>query len=294
MKTISRRKQVLALLPALLAGALVTASRAQDAAGASVADAVRGGWIADIEGVRHIFVLKVRGTVVSGIYCAVDCSDPTRLAFIEQGKLRPDGASFRAANPSRGERATMLARVVGGELELTISNSGLRPALPRQLRLHRDPRKPAVVPVEELFRRRGVTSGPLMFAPLVPPYVPARPNEKPTAAALRGLWVWSHGPGRQNFIFEPVADRVLGVVCGPCDNPYTFGVLDNFAVEGDTLTFDIVHEDWGLGIEFGPYENHATATLSRNEIHLRTSQQNGPREIQGELVLVGPLRLAPR
>lgn len=294
MKTIARRKQVLALLLVLVLGGFITAPRAQAADEASVADAVRGGWVADVDGVRHIFVLKVRGDAVSGIYCAVDCSDPTRLVFVEQGKLLPDGASLHATHPSRGDRATMLARVVDGGLELTISKISLKPALPRRLRLQRDPRKPAVVPVEELFRRRGVTSGPLLFAPLVPPYVPARPNEKPTPAALRGLWVWGHGPGRQNFIFEPIGDRLLGVVCGPCDNPYTFGVLDNFAVDGDTLTFDIVHEDWGLGIEFGPYENHATATLSGNEIYLRTSQQNGPREIQGELVLVGPLRLAPR
>jgi hypothetical protein len=280
METIVRRMQ------ALLFGAVATGMAAM-AAGAT-ADAVRGGWVADVGGVRHIFILKVTDAGVTGTYCAVDCSDPANLSFVERGVLRPDGVQFDIAG------AAVTGRLIDGGLVLSIAPNALRPALPRELNLRRDPRKPASMTVEELFARRGVTSGPLVISGSSTPYVPPGPNETLTPATLNGLWVWSDGPGRQHFLFRAVGGRILGMVCGPCDNPWTFGALDNGVIRGDTFTFDINHEDWGIGIEFGPYVNHATATLSRRELHLRTTQQNGPRTIQGDLVLTGPLRTTPR
>jgi hypothetical protein len=142
-----------------------------------------------------------------------------------------------------------------------------------------------------MFARRGITSGPLVFSGSPNPYTPPGPNEMLTPAVLEGLWVWGNGPDRQNFIFRRVGEQILGVVCGPCDNPYTFGVIDNVAIRGDTLTYDINHEDWGFGIEYGPFENHVTTTVSRNEMHLHSVQHNGPRTIEGDMVLIGPLRL---
>jgi hypothetical protein len=162
------------------------------------------------------------------------------------------------------------------------------------LNLQPDSRKPATRTVEELFKARGITSGPLVFSGSPTPYVPAGPNELLNPAVLEGLWVWSNGAGKQHFMFRQVGDVMLGAVCGPCDNPYTFGVLDNIVIHGDSATFDIVHEDWGIGIEFGPFANHGTVTLSRHELHLHTVQQNGPRTVEGDLVLTGPLRTSPR
>jgi hypothetical protein len=263
---------------------MVMASVMAGAEGPTVAaDAVRGGWVADVDGVRHLFVLKVRGTAVSGIYCAVDCSDPANLAFVDGGVLTPEGVRFHVS------RTDMVGRLDGNALVLT-TKSAQRLKLPRELRLQRDPRKPAAITVEEVFARRGVQSGPLVISGSSKPYVQPGANEPLTVSTIEGLWVWSDGPGRQHFIFRRAGQGMLGVVCGPCDNPYTFGPIDNVAIHGDTLTFDINHEDWGIGHEFGPYENHATATLSRHELHLRTTQQNGPRIIQGDLVLTGPLR----
>ena len=53
---------------------------------------------------------------------------------------------------------------------------------------------------------------------------------------------------------------------------------------GDTLTFDINHEDAGIGIEFGPFENRATATVARHEMHLHSVQHAGSRTIEGDLI----------
>jgi hypothetical protein len=288
METIVRRMQVL-LFGAVAAGMAAMASGA-------TADAVRGGWVADVNGVRHIFILKVTDAGITGTYCAVDCSDPANLSFVERGALTADGVRFDIVRTDgrRSVRTAVTGHLGDGGLVLSIAPNGLRPALPRELNLRRDPRKPASITVEELFARRGVTSGPLVISGSSTPYVPPGPNEPLTPTTLDGLWVWSDGPGRQHFLFRAVGDRIQGMVCGPCDNPWTFGALDNGVIRGDTFTFDINHEDWGIGIEFGPYVNHATATLSRHELHLRTTQQNGPRIIQGDLVLTGPLRTTPR
>jgi hypothetical protein len=281
----------------ILSGVLATfcgaISSAESPVTANTADAIRGGWVADVEGIRHIFVLKVRDAAVSGIYCAVDCRDPVNLAFVDRGSLSPEGVRFQILRVGRVQsRTDVVGQIDGDRLLLTFKSSGKR-AGPSQLSLQRDLRKPAARTVEELFKRRGIESGPLLIAGSPTPYLPPGPNEILKASALEGLWVWSTGPNKQHFIFRQAGDRILGVACGPCDNPYTFGPLDNVAIRGDTLTFDINHEDWGIGIEFGPYANRATATVSHHEMHLRTLQQNGPRTIQGDLVLAGPLRTAP-
>ena len=261
-------------------------------AGPVLADAVRGGWVTDIEGVRHIFILKVRDAVVSGVYCDVDCSDPAHLSVIERGSLTPDGVRFQIhrLDGRAPERTDVVGRIADNQLILTADPRARTATGASRWTLQRDPRKPAPVTLDELFARRGVRDGTLLISGSPNPYTPPGPNESLTAAAVEGLWVFSTGPAKQHFIFRRVGARILGVVCGPCDNPWTFGAIDNVAIHGDTLTFDINHEDWGFGIEFGPFENHATATVSRHEMHLHSVQRSGSRTIEGDLVLIGPLR----
>jgi hypothetical protein len=260
------------------------------------ADAVRGGWVTDIEGVRHIFILKVLDGVVSGIYCDVDCGEPAHLSVLEQGSLTADGVRFqiRRLDGKAPQRTDVSGRISGNQLVLTVGAGTRGSSVVRQWTLRRESRKPAATTVEELFARRGITSGPLLISVSPNPYVPPGPNEVLTPAAVEGLWVWGNGPGRQNFTFRRVGDQLLGVVCGPCDNPYSFGVIDNVAIHGETLTFDINHTDWGIGIEYGPFANHASVTVSKHEMHLHSVQQAGKRTIEGDMVLIGPLRQAVR
>ena len=278
--------------------ALAAVSITSPAAGGespSLADAVRGGWVTDIDGTRHIFILKVLDGAVTGVYCAVDCRDPANLAFVDQGTLTADGLRFQIlqVDGRRQVRTDVTGRVDGERLALSL-DSRKGSAIPRQLTLQRDPRKPAARTAEALFKSRGVQSGPLVIAASSTPYVAPGPNEQLSPAIIEGLWVWGTGSGKQHFMFKRVGDQLLGAVCGPCDNPWTFGPLDNIAIHGDTVTFDIVHEDWGIGIEHGPFANHATATLSHHELHLLTTQQNGPHTIKGDMVLAGPLRTPNR
>jgi hypothetical protein len=252
------------------------------------ADAVRGGWVADIEGVRHIFILKVRDGVVTGVYCDLDCSEPEHLSVLEHGSQTAEGVRFqiRRLDGKAPERTDVVGRISGNQLVLTFAA--------RQWTLQRDPRKPASMTVEEMLARRGMTSGPLVISVSPNPYTPPGPNEELTPAAVEGLWVWGFGPAKQNFIFRRVGERMLGVVCGPCDNPYSFGFLDNVAIRGETLTFDINHQDSGIGIEYGPFANHASATVSHHEMHLHSVAHNGPHTVEGDMVLIGPLKQGSR
>jgi hypothetical protein len=257
-----------------------------------LADAVRGGWVADIEGVRHIFMLKVLDGVVSGIHCDVDCSEPRHLSVLERGSLTADGVRFQIhrLDGRAPERTDVVGRIAGGQLLLTLAAGAGTPPGVRQWTLQRDPRKPESLTVDEMFARRGITSGPLVISVSPNPYTPPGPEESLTPAAIEGLWVWGFGPGRQNFIFRRVGEQILGVVCGPCDNPYNFGAIDNVVIQGKTLTFDINHQDSGIGIEYGPFANHVTATVSHHEMHLHSVAHNGPRTVEGDMVLIGPLR----
>src|SRR5215475_8871994 len=62
------------VIAGIVVGLAVTGPAA--AGQAATADAIRGGWVADVDGTRHIFILKVQDATVTGIYCAVDCGDP--------------------------------------------------------------------------------------------------------------------------------------------------------------------------------------------------------------------------
>jgi hypothetical protein len=298
------------------------------AAAAISADDVRGGWIADIDGQRHVYLLNVRGTDVRGIYCW-DCSNPQNLAFVTDGKLEAGGVSFvllHDVGPAAPYRESVKGTIVDGRLVMTIQRQGASAAA-KQMVLMREPRRPAsgivlpgviaplpagvelpAAPAPATGARGDATPpgggrGPNSTAPVPVPgalpagargrggYVPPGPNEPLTAQKVTGLWLWGTGIGKQYFIFRQVGNQIRGVVCGPCDNPFTFGVLDDGSVSGDTFRFNIVHEDWGIGIQNGPFNNQATATISMNEMRIATRQDNQPATTPTlDMTLLGPIR----
>jgi len=82
-----------------------------------------------------------------------------------------------------------------------------------------------------------------------PPYWPPGPFKALRPADVAGTWIAaSFGPlgmDKQIFTFLQVGDRLRGVVCGRCDNPYTLASIEDIIIVGDTLYFTIAHEDWG-------------------------------------------------
>jgi hypothetical protein len=281
---------------------------------ALTADQVRGGWIADLNGQRHVYVLNVRGTDIKGIYCW-DCSNPDNLAFVQNGKLEADAISFvvfHDIGPGAPYRENVRGKLVNGQLVLTATRQGGPNARPIETTWQRESRRPGgpggAAPLPGAAPAAApppAAALPPATAPNAPPrgagpggggggrgrgYVPPGPNEPITVAKISGVWVGGgNGPNKQWFMFRQVDGQILGMVCGPCDNPFTFGVLNDGRIMGDTFTFNIVHEDWGVGIEDGPFNNVATVTIAKNEFRMRTLQDNRP--VALEMILTGPLRL---
>ena len=117
-------------------------------------------------------------------------------------------------------------------------------------------------------------------------------------ADLVGTWIAPFGLGmdKQLFTFLRVGDRLRGVVCGRCDNPYTIGAMENVFIVGDTLYFDIVHQDWG---ESDPptFHRNIVAQVVQNEMiaailgkDVVIDPANPPaRQARGGFTLLGPI-----
>ena len=91
-----------------------------------------------------------------------------------------------------------------------------------------------------------------------------------------GSWLgFGTGVNKQYFIVKKVGNKLRGMVCGRCDNPYTMAALDDFEIQGDTLKFNILHEDWGDG-ELPTFDKHVTAHIGWNELRLTTRADHQP------------------
>ena len=117
--------------------------------------ALRGGWMADVDGVRHVLYLVARNNTLAGVYCT-QCDVPANLAFVQDGRLVDREVRFAvqyvpdAAAPFR---ETAVGTLVDGDLQLTFRRPGAQTPI-RLLRLHRG------VHVPRPARGRRVDAGP--------------------------------------------------------------------------------------------------------------------------------------
>lgn len=250
---------------------------------AQSADDYRGGWEAGGSD-PHIYEFSIRGRTVRGIYCT-RCSDATTLAFVD-GTLDAQGLSFTVTHVREDGSTAYLehatGRLEGGELIVRGSRAGAQGAR-FTYRLHKDPRGPdplVFVPVSRLPR------GTAPVAPIIPrgplpaagaPWVAPGPWEQLTPAKVAGVWIgFGTGINKQYFIIRRVGGKLRGMVCGRCDNPYTMAALDDFRIDGDTMRFNILHEDWGDGDI--PFFKHVTVHVVANEMRAVFQADHPPRE----------------
>jgi hypothetical protein len=243
----------------------------QTAAAAVNADDYRGGWESGTPD-PHIYEFSIRGDKVRGIYCT-RCSDATTLAFVD-GHLGPSGLSFTVTHVRDDGSTAYLERATGtlegGELVVSGARPGAHGA-PFSYRLHKDPRGPtpgAFLPINRLPR------GTPPVAPILPkgpppaggaPWVAPGPWEQLTPPKVAGVWLGiGAGINKQFFIIRRVGNGLRGMVCGRCDNSFTMAALDDFKIQGDTLRFNILHEDFGNSDI--PFYRHATAHIADNEM----------------------------
>jgi hypothetical protein len=264
------------------------------AASAQDADDYRGGWRTD-GGEPHTYQFSIRGTTVRGIYCTY-CADATTLAFVD-GTFGPDGLRFEVthvnADGSTAFKDTAVARFDKGRLLVT-GKSGDRGGRTFERVLIKDPRGPDPIPAKVSVLpkdRPPVPANPLRRNPDGAdglPYIQPGPwKSKLTEKDVVGVWLgFGVGAPKQFFIIKKVGNALRGMVCGTCDNPYTMAALDDFRIDGDTLTFNILHEDWGDG-EIPTFYKHVTARVGWNEMRCTTAADHQPAPPQRAGVVSG-------
>ncbi len=258
------------------------------------ANDVRGGWEMTRNGVEHIYQFKVRGNQVTGIACG-DCDDATTLAFL-RGKLGPGGLTFVVTHVRDDGSTAYRDRVTG-----TIDDGALRVKGTRggpdggafTWTMHRE--EPPPMP-RAAAARVGAAPGAGAGAaarPVPPPYRPPGPWEQLSDSNVAGVWLAGSGKFKQFFIIRKAGDQLLGMLCGPCNHTYFMQILDDFSIHGDTLNFNVLHEQG----RNAPYYNRVTAQVSRNEMHLEVVPTGLDGKPLGALqhaamTLLGPLTLA--
>ena len=240
------------------------------------ADYWRGGWRTPFGGEPHLYEFVIRGQNVTGVYCR-SCSDATTIGFIDGTWNENTGIDFTVTFPNPDGSVKSIdkrhAMLVDGRM--IVSEAGGRRTA-NALTLVKDPRgadpggapayhfPPGTPPALPAPRAPGGGGGP---RPPAAPYWQAGPFKPLRPADLVGSWIGVFGLGmdRQIFTFLRVGDRLRGVVCGRCDNPYTLAAIENIHIVGDTLYFDIMHEDWG---ESDPprFARNIGAQLVQNEL----------------------------
>jgi hypothetical protein len=262
---------------------------------AESADWYRGGWRTDF-GEAHIFEFVIRDEKVTGYHCT-QCSDGTTLEPLQGTFDEKEGLSFTLrhlnADGSLASQEQFRAQLSEGELVI----SGRRGNATIGYLLIKDPRGPTpspfpinilppnAPPVPVIARAPGGGGGPPPA-----PYEQPAPWRQLTADDVAGVWVgFGVGIDKQYFIIRKDGDRLFGLACGRCDNPYTHGALENFRIHGDTVEFDIAHQDWGDGPGI-PFERHIVAHIAMNEMRMdaRRPDQTGPGIVAS---LVGPIAI---
>jgi len=273
-----------------LAAMLAAPAMAEDA------DFYRGGWRTN-GGEPQTYEFVIRGREVSGVACT-RCADGTTLARIEGTFDASDGLRFTVrhlnldgtlASEDRAEAKLAAAGLV-------VSGTRANGEAFRQLVLKDPPgptpggypqaRLPPGSPPVPIVRVAGAGGG----GP-PPAYVQPAPWRQLTAADVLGVWIgFGVGMEKQYFLIRRDGDRLFGLACGRCDNPYTFGALDHFAIHGDTLEFDIEHQDWGEG-DHVPFVRHVTAHIAMNEMRMDARRDDAPDRPGIVASLVGPISL---
>jgi hypothetical protein len=245
-------------VPGLLLLSCATLILAQPAAALN-ADYWRGGWRTPLGDEPHIYEFVIRGNRVTGVYCR-NCSDATTIGFIDGTWDEKTGIDFKVTFANANGKITSVddqhATLADGKMIVT-GIAGMRRG--SALTLVKDPRgadpggapayhlPPGTPPALPLPRAAagGGGGGGGLGTPGAYWQAGSFKTLRPTDVV--GTWIASFGLGmnRQLFTFLLVGDRLRGVVCGRCDNPYTTGAMENIAIVGNTLYFDIVHEDWG-------------------------------------------------
>ena len=280
----------------MLIAAAGAALFAASTASAESADYYRGGWRTDSDD-PHVYEFVIDGSQVSGVYCT-RCADGTTLARIVGNFDPASGIDFTIRHlrldGSLGWADHLKAKLAGPKLVISGKNGASGNTIRQEL--VKDARGPTPSSYPQTMLPPGsppvkvVEPNNRPSAP-PPPYVQPAPWRQLTADDVLGVWLgFGVGKNKQYFLIREDEGLLFGLACGPCDNPYTMGALENFTIRGDTLQFDIEHQDWGAG-DHVPFVRHVTAHIAMNEMRIDARHTDMPGERGIIASLVGPIAI---
>jgi hypothetical protein len=253
------------------------------AAFAQKPDDYRGGWKTETNGTPRIYQFSIRGATVRGVYCTW-CNDATTLAFVD-GKFGPAGITFTVTHVDNNGKTTHTdtGTAVFEKPNLIVTGKlGGRQGGDFRWVMVKDERGPDPLPIPivmlpprnvPVLGRGGAGGGGGRGG-----YLPPGPWLKLTPDQVAGSWIgFGVGINKQYFIIKKVGNKLRGMVCGRCDNPYTMAALDDFVIDGEVMRFNILHEDWG---DYSiPFDKHVAVRVSNNEMRAVFYQDNLPPEV---------------
>jgi len=104
----------------------------------------------------------------------------------------------------------------------------------------------------------------------------------PKTPRLDGRWVAAGRVAQQNVTLKlRDADKVWGVICGPCDKPAGVFLIEDGALDGKGISFFIHHTD---------RRNFMKGVIAGNVMKFKWVREGHEGEPGGEMTLIGPIR----
>lgn len=262
----ARRRTALRWLLALLVGL---------AAPAFAQPSIRGGWVSDVDGVRHIYIFKVRDDAFTGTHCT-RCDEHEDISIVRDGRISGTRLTFSLLSDSTGVWREQRFEGEIGDGDIRLRRVGAESAGQRLVRV--EPAAP--VPV----------AAPAAAPPPPAPYVAPGPPEPQTLESMAGTWISGTGARAQIAMLKVLDGKLVGLICGPCDSPVTMAPIEDGSVDGTRVEIFTVHEDNGRIAQYGRYRNDIVGTVAKNQLRIDSHLDGKPGENEAHMTFIGPLR----
>lgn len=236
---------------------------------------ITGGWIADSDGARHIYIFKVRDNAFTGTHCT-RCDDRADISIVRNGRIAGTRLSFTLLSSEReGEWREQRFEGEIGDGQILLRREGAAAAPQKLVRVAPAAAAPA---------------NPPAAAPPPAPYVAPGPPEPQTLASMAGTWISGTGARAQVAMLKVLDGQLVGLICGPCDSPVTMAPIEDGSVDGTRVEIFTVHEDNGRIAKYGLYRNDIVGTVAKHQLRIDSHLDGRPGENEAHMTFIGPIR----
>jgi hypothetical protein len=245
------------------------------ASAASAADGISGTWSSGERSIDRTFVFRVQGDSFLGIVCG-QCDDPTSVFRIAEGRIL-DSTRIRFVIV-HDDGGPLFAKVGPYREEVTGTLAGMQLTLQTKREGSSEP--PTRLVLNRVFAKRDAPASTAATA---------TPSGAP---AIDGRWVSVGRVAQQNLTLKVRGNRVSGVICGPCDDPYGVFLVEDGKLDGNSISFYIHHFDAPPGADpaSGLRRNFMMGTITGNIIRFKWVREGRENEPGGEMLFTGPIR----